>query len=240
MAPAAYCSSAAQAHIAQSTQRRVRYVAALQPVSLCWTSRSGTASGQRGGSAAAESHCTLHGKSQHTGEQPHSHGAGRRHLRDADGRPAAAVLGVLAGGQHTQPARRRGQRLHRLPPPAAGPANRAVRADAVDYRPEVVALMTFAMVGLRFAQHLPHTDSKTSEHESCFSCRHTKWSTCAISGQPLSAPIAADWLGRLYNAEVRPCVHTLHRRLVSLLKTLAFNMLGPCALARLRMANDVV
>lgn len=29
--------------------------------------------------------------------------------------------------------------------------------------------------------------------------RHTKWTTCLLSGQPLAVPIAADWLGRLYN-----------------------------------------
>lgn len=33
-------------------------------------------------------------------------------------------------------------------------------------------------------------------------CRHTRWTTCALSGQPLEAPTAADWLGRLYNREV--------------------------------------
>lgn len=40
-------------------------------------------------------------------------------------------------------------------------------------------------------------------------CRHTKWSTCTLSGQPLAAPIAADWLGRLYNAEV--CIRLIVR-----------------------------
>lgn len=34
-----------------------------------------------------------------------------------------------------------------------------------------------------------------------FFCRQTKWSTCALSGQPLQPPLAADMLGSLYNRE---------------------------------------
>ncbi len=29
--------------------------------------------------------------------------------------------------------------------------------------------------------------------------RAVKWSTCALTGQPLAAPTAADWLGNLFN-----------------------------------------
>lgn len=31
--------------------------------------------------------------------------------------------------------------------------------------------------------------------------KHTQWTTCLLSGQPLVVPIAADWLGRLFNRE---------------------------------------
>jgi Rtf2 RING-finger len=58
-------------------------------------------------------------------------------------------------------------------------------------------------LALQSAQHLRHAGSRISERKRCLAYRHTKWSTCAISGQPLAGPIAADWLGRLYNAEVR-------------------------------------
>ena len=30
-------------------------------------------------------------------------------------------------------------------------------------------------------------------------CRATRWSTCALTGQPLESPIAVDWLGSLFN-----------------------------------------
>ena len=29
--------------------------------------------------------------------------------------------------------------------------------------------------------------------------REVRWSTCALTGQPLAPPIAADWLGNLFN-----------------------------------------
>ncbi len=32
-----------------------------------------------------------------------------------------------------------------------------------------------------------------------FARRAVRWSTCALTGQPLAAPIAADWLGNLFN-----------------------------------------
>lgn len=37
-------------------------------------------------------------------------------------------------------------------------------------------------------------------HPFCFH-RQTKWSTCALSGQPLQAPVVADHLGSLYKRE---------------------------------------
>lgn len=40
-----------------------------------------------------------------------------------------------------------------------------------------------------------------SEVQAKSPCRQTRWSTCHISGQPLEVPIAADFLGTLYNKE---------------------------------------
>lgn len=44
---------------------------------------------------------------------------------------------------------------------------------------------------------------RPSEHGNhlppAFPCRVTRWSTCALSGQPLAAPVVACYLGRLYN-----------------------------------------
>lgn len=47
-----------------------------------------------------------------------------------------------------------------------------------------------------------HQTQAGSQHLDPAAHRHTKWTTCALSGQPLAVPIAADWLGRLYNREV--------------------------------------
>ncbi len=33
----------------------------------------------------------------------------------------------------------------------------------------------------------------------CGGCRLTKWSTCALSGEPLATPVVCDFLGQLYN-----------------------------------------
>ena len=38
----------------------------------------------------------------------------------------------------------------------------------------------------------------TSPPTSC-ARRAVRWSTCALTGQPLAPPIAADWLGNLFN-----------------------------------------
>ena len=63
--------------------------------------------------------------------------------------------------------------------------------------------------------------------------RETKWSTCTLTGQPLADPIAADYLGSLYNRHAthvhpaliehncaRPECHLLHMRREAVLEFL--------------------
>ncbi len=52
--------------------------------------------------------------------------------------------------------------------------------------------------------------------------RHTLWTTCLLTGQPLVAPVAADWLGRLFNRRVPPPAFPSRAR------SCALTALAPC------------
>lgn len=55
-------------------------------------------------------------------------------------------------------------------------------------------------VGLIRACSMSHAMFRHSSlpfHDS----RRLKWTTCALTGQPLRAPVVADWLGNLYSKE---------------------------------------
>lgn len=48
-----------------------------------------------------------------------------------------------------------------------------------------------------------HTVYKPKEMDTQ-TARETRWSTCTLSGQPLAEPVAADFLGSLYNRRALP------------------------------------